>query len=251
MRSIGILGGMGPEATAAFYLRLIRRCQVDFGASNDEDFPAVVLFSLPVPDMVGANPAHNDLLRTLSQAGRAAENLGVTCLAIPCCTAHVLEAALRREFQVPLISIVEQVVATIEANGVRSVGVLGTRATVDSRLFHDPLAAIGVEVHEYADQGAVTLLIQKVMAGRAGQSERNALLAMTRQLEERGAEAVVLGCTELPLLLGDEQFGGAVIDPLTALADGVMSHLRSEPAAAVGRGTGATSRLVQGLLGPY
>ncbi|MFL6052047.1 MAG: aspartate/glutamate racemase family protein [Actinoallomurus sp.] len=222
---IGILGGMGPAATADFYAELIRRTP----ATRDQDHLRVVIWADPtVPDRVGA------VLRGTSEPYPAmlegANNLrllGATLVAIPCHTAHVFRRRLAEESGLTFLDMVQETVDVLAAQGggAGAVGLLGTRATLHSRLYQDGCAAAGIPTitPDEVAQRRVDESIRQVKQGRPAAAGTE-LAAALRRLADAGASTVVLACTELPLALkairDDER--PAVLNPTDILADAVI-----------------------------
>ena len=196
---LGVLGGMGPAATLDFLAKL----QILAGASRDQDHCPVVTFSASdTPDRTaailgrGASP-----LPAMQGALRALERAGVSHVAIPCNTAHYWFDALQVGTTIRMIHIVE---ATLEALDRRfapaaTVGLIASTGALQAGVYQR-LEAGGRRVLKPSDQAAVMTLIEMIKAGGAVQAAP-ALARQIRRLNRAGAEAIILGCTELPLCL--------------------------------------------------
>jgi aspartate racemase len=218
---LGVLGGMGPLASAQFMVRLTQLTR----AARDQDHIPAVLWSDPrVPDRTagrlrgGADPLPW-LLRGLEGLQRA----GCKAIAIPCNTAHGWYDQMQNAAQVPILHIVDAAAAELRRSGViaGTIGVIGTQATLAMRLYQDRLSAQGwdciVPDQEQMDR-LVSPAIAKVKANRLADAY-GPLAAAVRGLIQRGARLVVLGCTEIPLGI---QAGPALevplVDTIEALA---------------------------------
>lgn len=202
-RLLGVLGGMGPMATADFFRKLVEETPA---ASDEAHIPAVI-YSVPqIPDRVAAITGDGESPLPQMLAGIAAlRKLEVSCVAIPCNTAHHWHEALERAAGVPILHIVDAACAELQKRGLSSprVGLLGTEATIAARIYQDRLAAHGIEcVVNPPDerQTLVRFAIDEVKRGRLPDAGRAVDAAATRLLE-RGVEGVILGCTELPVAL--------------------------------------------------
>lgn len=203
---VGVLGGMGPAATADFYRKLIAATP----AQRDQDHLPVLIHSVPqIPDRAASflhgapSPAP-----MLAQIARQLQAGGASLIVIPCNTAHLWHDAVAQAVQVPVLHIVDPVLQALEAAlpGARpvTVGLLGTEATVQGRLY--PQRSAGAPrwrwlVPRAAEQrGQVDAGIRAV---KAGELERGAVLlqAAASALVARGAQALVYACTEIPLVL--------------------------------------------------
>ncbi len=228
---IGVLGGMGPAATARFYELLIRICQRRFGARDDRDYPEMVILNLPIPDIVNAMTDPTRVLPQLAYGARKLERCGAALIAMPCNTAHFFYPQLQHSVDIPFLDMVEITVRTVAADDRRRVGLLATAATIHRALYTAPLEHAGIAVLVPDAQARVTALILDILAG----DPREALIARfekeVRVLLSRGAEGVILGCTDLPLLLTGNlalpvEF--AVYDTLALLAEATIDAACSE-----------------------
>ena len=209
---IGILGGMGPEATAELYLRNIRLLQAE-GARYDADFPEMLIYNLPLPDMVEQQGNKKAIAALLRQAIARLRDAGADFIAIPCNTAFSY-----MESGEGILSIVAETRKEI-ARWDGKVGVLGTEATIRSRLYEGIIPDSG-------DQRKVTRIIMNILSGKKLRSDKDALLGIMGRLQEKGATGVVLGCTELPLLVSQKDAPIMMFDTLDVLARAVIGRWR-------------------------
>lgn len=214
-RTIGILGGMGPEATAELYLRIIRLFQRESGAVLDEDFPEILIISLPLPDVV---KTHADDVRIRTMLVGAAQRLvaaGAELIAIPCNTVMRHQEQLRRSVNIPILNIIDETTGEIRRQGYLRVGLLATDSTVREGLYATALPGASLIVPSEQRQEQVTQSILNIMAGKKRGSDVRRLNGIIEEFKRQGAEKVILGCTELPLLLRD---CADAIDSLAVLA---------------------------------
>ncbi len=217
---LGVLGGMGPLATADFYAKLVRLTP----ARTDQDHPRVIIDSNPkIPDRTaGLEGEGPDPTPSLTATARALERAGVDVIAIPCNSAHAYLAAIRQAVRVRVLDIMEEVAAAAAslAPRPRAVGLLATPGTLRARLYHRALAAQGIEVvAPTADEEAgVEGAIKAVKAGSLGAETRARVREAAAALIRRGADAIVLGCTELPLVMGPHDAPVPVLDGTEILA---------------------------------
>ncbi len=217
MKSLGVIGGLGPMASAYFLERLIDMTD----AKTDQDHLDVILFDRPaVPDRTayllgkGESP-----LPRMQETARTLESLGASCVAIPCVTSHALYGELAAAVAVPILHMVEETAAYLKRAGIHKAGILATDGTVRTRLFQDALARHGITwaVPDEAGQRRVMELIYGQV--KAGLPADPALFeAAAQPLREEGCGCVILGCTELSLLKRDHALGDGVLDTLEVLA---------------------------------
>ncbi|GGC34057.1 aspartate racemase [Siccirubricoccus deserti] len=200
-RILGVLGGMGPLASAQFMVRLTLLTP----AERDQDHVPAVLWSDPrIPDRSAARLAGGeDPLPALLHGLRGLEAAGAGAIAIPCNTAHGWFDEMQAATSLPILHIVDAAAAELARLGVRAgpIGVMGTTGTLAMRLYQDRLADRGYEClvpepEEMARQ--VTPAIGLVKANRVAEAY-GPLAEVAAALMARGARAVVLGCTEIPL----------------------------------------------------
>ncbi len=241
-RTVGVIGGMGPEATVDFFAKLVAATPVE----RDQDHLHVLIDNDPtVPDrsaaIEGAGPSPAPRLIAMARGLVAA---GADLLVMPCNTAHAYEADIRAAVpDVPFVSLIEATVDTVAAaaSGPRSVGLLATSGTLRSAIYHAAFArhGIAVLVPDTDDQRTVTAAIAAVKRGRVTQTERARLREVAERLALAGAEAIVTACTELPLLLGssDVVVRGVAV-PVIASTDALV--VRTLEAASAQRGDAVT-----------
>ena len=220
-KRLGVLGGMGPLASAHFMLRLTLLTR----AARDQDHIPAVLWSDPqVPDRTAARVAGGeDPLPALLRGVRGLEAAGCGAIAIPCNTAHGWYAGMQAATALPLLHIVTATGDELARLGIAGgpIGIMGTAGTLAMRLYQQGLEGRGWDClvpEEAAMVGQVTPAIELVKANRVAEAYAP-LAAVARGLMARGARAVVLGCTEIPLgIAAGPGLGFPVADSIDALA---------------------------------
>ncbi|MGQ3112267.1 MAG: aspartate/glutamate racemase family protein [Brevundimonas sp.] len=211
MKVLGVLGGMGPAATTDFLMKL----QAATPAARDADHIRVLMDLNPrVPDRM-AEPA-----AATAELGRMAERLkamGAEVLAMPCNTAHATADGIRAA-GLPFVDMISETTRVALAGGAKTVGVLATPG--GEALYRTALEAAGATVvlPEGEDRARLMGLIQGVKAGEVGAEARAAMARLAADLVARGAEAVIAGCTEVPLLLSAGDVSVAFADSAEVLA---------------------------------
>ena len=230
-RVLGVLGGMGPLASAQFMLRLTLLTP----AERDQDHVPAVLWSDPrVPDRTTAwSGTGPDALPLLIRGLRGLAAAGCGAVAIPCNTAHGWIDGMRAATELPILHIVEAAAADLRRQAVPKgrVAVMGTAATLAMRLYQDRLAAAGWPCIEPTGEEMARLVLPAIAAVKANRlADAYAPLAEAVQaLHARGAQAVVLGCTEIPLGLQagpHGKLGVSLVDTIDALARASIAWAR-------------------------
>ncbi|MEU0564245.1 amino acid racemase [Nonomuraea sp. NPDC005983] len=217
-RLVGVLGGMGPAATADFYGKLIEETP----ATGDQSHVPVVIWADPrIPDRslnllgLGEDPTPQ-----LQHGIQALKRAGCEVLAVPCNTAHAFVPRLADEAGLELVSIVEVTADALASAGVTAAGLLATSGTLHSGLYTDALRKREIEAVEPSadEQRQVSAVIAAVKAGAVTAAHRHALAEVAQALTERGAEQVVAACTEIVLALDGSRVPVPVVDPARLLA---------------------------------
>ena len=220
MRSvIGILGGMGPEATGYFFNRLIART----AAVRDQDHARVLIWSDPaIPDRTSAIlGAGESPLPALLHGVRVLERGGAGLIVMPCITAHFWAPQVRARARVPFVDLIEETVriAARSIPGLKAAGLLASTGTVQSGIFHRAFARRGVRVITPGerDQNRIMEAIFGPGGIKAGiKTGRPRAIAgrAARRLIENGAQAVIAGCTEIPLALRPADLSVPYLEPM-------------------------------------
>ena len=210
-RVLGVLGGMGPAATVAF----LARVQALTPAKGDEDHIRVLADINPqVPNRHSQPEAAG---RTLGEMAARLKDAGAEVLAMPCNTAHAHAAAIRAA-GLPFIDMVAETSRAAKAGGAGRIGVLATPG--GEALYAEALAAEGVEMVRLseADRARFMAVVFGVKAGDVGPGQRAAMRDLAAALVAAGAEGVIGGCTEVPLLLDASDVAVPLTDSAEVLA---------------------------------
>lgn len=219
-KTIGILGGMGPEATVDLFAKIVAATP----ARIDQEHLRIVIDNNPkVPDRIAAIlGGGEDPVPVLRETARNLERAGAGFVVMPCNTAHIFYDAIADAVTIPVLHIADEAVAELKRRhpDVRVAGVLGTDVTVRLRIYHSRLEQGGLRAisPDPSDQEIVLACIASVKAGDKGEDVREKLLAVAERLVAQGADVLLTACTELPLILRDGDASVPVLDPTQALA---------------------------------
>lgn len=223
-KTIGILGGMGPEATAYFFELIIKNTK----AEKDQEHIPVIIYSNPkVPPRTDAILEKGESpLPYLLEGARFLRQAGADFIVMPCVTAHYfLDEIVARE-KVLFLSLLDETLlyALRKMPGLKKAGLISSTGTLKSGLFHDTFAKEEIEVFgpEDEEQEQVTEAIfgkQGIKAGFTSGRSKEIIQGVAQSLIKRGAEAVIAGCTEVPLVLKEEDIEVPFIEPLQILAE--------------------------------
>jgi len=220
-RTIGVVGGMGPWATLDFFEKVLRATP----ARRDQEHLRLIIDNNPkIPDRGPAILGDGeDPTPALVATARNVEAAGADLIVIPCNTAHYFFQEIQAAVRVPVVHIMQEVAGAASRRFPRigRVGLLATRATVATGLYQDAFRPLGAEVvvPDQRGQEVIDRLIYAIKAQGVDDALRSAGVAVGRGLNRAGAEAMILGCTELPLVLGEDTLGLPILDSNLILAE--------------------------------
>ena len=231
MRRVGILGGMGPEATVLLMQRIIAATP----ASDDADhLPLIVDQNPQVPSRIRhlIEGAGEDPGPVLAAMARRLQGAGAEALAMPCNTAHHYAPAIRAAATIPLIDMVALSVA--HAAGLAgkggTVGILASPAVRKTGLFDRAMAEAGLTAIYAADEDAMLATIRRIKAEGATDAARAALVGASSGLLTRGARVQMVACTEFSLIADSVDAGASAFDTLDQLVGGIHAFATSDGA---------------------
>ena len=225
-KKIGIIGGVGPQATQFIYSKIIELSQIKYGAKNNDDYPQLIIESVPIPDFISDVSKIDIATRMLIESTRYLTKAGVTKICIASNTVHILQNELEKNTTVPFISMIELVAKKCSTSNFNRVGLLGSPVLIKSGLYETELKKYGIGVifptnheTEIADS-----IIRDVLAGRNSSDKKQAYVEAMNNIFDRGAQTIILGCTELPLALNYEALGDKTISSDEVLAEGIVDY---------------------------
>ena len=224
-KTIGILGGMSPESTIEYYRHITRSYTEKFG---DYGYPEIVIFSVSFQPYVDLPAAGRwDLVADgLAQAARKLAAAGADFVVIATNTMHKVVDEIQAQIDIPILSLLDVVGDAITAQGLETVGLLGTRFTMESTFYQDALAKRGITVvvPDAADRETVNRVIyDELVAGEIRAESRAEYLAIIERLAARGAQGTILGCTEIPLLVKPSDTPLPLFDTTVLHADAALA----------------------------
>jgi aspartate racemase len=226
-RVVGVLGGLGPGATVNFFGKLIAKTD----ARRDPDHLRILIDNNPkIPDrnkaIAGTGPSP---VPELVRSARALQRAGADFIVIPCVTVHVFHEALQARTRVKVLNIVDEIVAAMRRRrpAIRRLGLIATNSTVRAGLFQEAFARTRIELLIPPDEVLTDQVMKAIYAIKAtgpGDEPRRLVREVCEALVARGAEAILAGCTEIPLVLSDGDLAVPVADALTILAESTIRY---------------------------
>ncbi len=220
---IGILGGLGPEATVLVFQKILMHTP----ASRDQEHLRILIDNNPkiperLPAILGSGP---DPVPMMVSSGQALTRAGAEFIIIPCVSAHYFLPELRRKITLPILSMLDEAAIEIKAAqpAVRTVGLLAAEGAMKVGLFQKRFSAAGIQtmIPEDDDRAEVQNQIFKVKDTRA-RHDREEISRKFGEIGERmvarGAEVILIGCTEISVVVNPDSFTVRGFDALTILA---------------------------------
>lgn len=225
-KTIGILGGMSPESTQEYYKYITRTYTSRYG---DHGYPEIIIYSVSFQSYIDwPKDGRWDLVaQGLAQAAQRLQAAGADFIIIATNTMHIVIDQVRALVGIPVLSLLDAVADAILTRGMSTVGLLGTRFTMENPFYQDALAPRGISllVPDEEDRKLVnTIIYDELVAGQIRDESRGEFVAIIRRLAARGAEGVILGCTEIPLLVNEADAGLPLFDTTAIHAEAALKY---------------------------
>lgn len=205
-KTIGIIGGMSHESTVTYYEHIHRTYHARFGTI---DYPPVIIYSVPFSECVRwtRTSQWDEAAEALADAAQRLHAAGAEVAVIATNTMHIVFDAVQARSPIPLLNLIDVTAEAIKERGLTTIGLLGTATTMEHPFYRERLAKHGLTtlVPEVDERILMERVIyDELTAGDIRAESRKAFLKIIDNLRTRGAEGVILGCTEIPLLVQPE-----------------------------------------------
>ena len=233
MQTIGVIGGIGPQATLDFEARIYRAARARGPGEATSGFPKMVVWMLNHPPLV-VDPAGQPLLPLAAHPGLldAARALGAVAdfLTITSNGAHVFREAVEQASGRPVVSLIDSTIAEIQRRGWKTVGVLGLGEPV---VYLEPLARLGIATKTIDAElrNRLDPTIFRLMSGETGYELGAVAREAVASLRSQGVDGVILGCTEIPLLLAEDSVAPDLVNPMDYFINVVLDRAIGERVA--------------------
>jgi aspartate racemase len=231
MRKIGIVGGLGPESSIEYYRIIIELYRKK---KRDEGSPELIIYSLNIKDMIDlVEYGKWDLLVTvIVSAVQSLAKAGADMALIAANTPHAVYDRIRAKSTIPMLSIVEETFRVVEHQGLEKVGLLGTKTTMTHDFYSKVFSRGGINIitpGKRSQEYIHNKLMTELQFGRAVKDTKNRLLSIIEKMvEQNGIQGVILGCTDLPLILKKDEFGIPFFNTTKIHAEAALSFSLSE-----------------------
>ena len=230
LKIVGVLGGMGPEATLNFYAKLIEKAK----AERDQDHVPTIINSFPqVPDrnaaIAGKGPSPRTILAAMA---KSVERGGAGFLVMACNAGHAYADAIRETVKIPFVSIVDEVCDEVLRRdpGIKKVGILAATGTLDSKIYDKAFSRRNLEMVtlDFKDRATFQELLYKIKAGDHGDDVKAGMKALAELIVQQGAEVIITACSEIPLVLSAEDISKPSFDSIEILAERCVLYARDQ-----------------------
>jgi aspartate racemase len=229
MKTIGIIGGLGPEATVDYYNLLIDSFK---DGSGDLNYPEIIIYSVNMSVFIGLmkEKRYDEAVAKMVKIAEALQRAGADFCAITANTPHMLFDRIAHGSPLPLISIVEATCNECIAKGLRKTGLLGTGFTMNATFYPDVFSKHGIEVVMPDSKDRETInhkLFSEIELGIFRDDTRQLLIGIIEKMvNEQNIDSVILGCTELPLILKEQSYAGVPMLNTTKIhVDAIVKYL--------------------------
>ena len=220
---IGILGGMGPEATADLFRMIIRATP----AEKDQDHIRVIIDSNPkIPDRTAAITDEGPSpLPEMMKTAKNLERAGADLIIIPCNTAHYYYEKLKKSVRIPVLNMVELTAQTVRKRfpNVKKIGFIGTTGTIMAGIYNRTLERKVIYPSQKLQDRVMEAIYDNIKAGRVLKGKKIIADVATHLIHE-GAEIIICGCTEVSMVLKSGDVPVPVVDPLQILAEAAVAE---------------------------
>ncbi len=228
MKTAGIIGGMGPETTAKFYMDVIFKSY----QKNKKQRPPILVWNVPLKykieeELIKKAKGGEKYLPYLKEAAKNLESGGADFIVIPCNTVHAFIEEIRKEVSIPVLSILEETERFLRKKKFRKAGLLATTLSLRQKLYDKPLEAAGIELvrPDEADQRRLGELISRLVTTKYAEKEKTKLLKIIWNLGKKDVDTIILACTDLQLVIKPREMPIPVYDTMDLLVDATVREL--------------------------
>jgi aspartate racemase len=218
-RTVGVIGGLGPAATLDFFDRILKRTK----AVRDQDHLRLIIDNnTKVPDRNAASRGEGPSPGSvIAASARGLQDAGAEFVVMACNAAHAYEEEIRAALAVPFISMIEETIRAVADMGAKRAGVLAADPCLRADLYQSGLRRAGVEPLLLAEESQRTFmeLIYRIKSGDTGDAVRRSMATLAKKLEARGADVILAGCTEVPIVLAADDIDGELVTSTEVLVE--------------------------------
>jgi aspartate racemase len=200
-KRIGVLGGIGPEATGEFYNKLIHRLQEKGLIKTNKDFPQIIVNSIPAPELIYEKISDEEL-KPYIDGLKELDKFGVDFIVMVCNTLHLYYDKLQKEINTPILDLRKELRELLKIKGIKSTLIIGTPNTIKQGLYR--FKDIKYFEPDEEEMKQLTDSIFNFNKGIEKQIQIQKVMKICEKYLVKGAETIILGCTEFAVMLGEE-----------------------------------------------
>jgi aspartate racemase len=230
MKRIGIIGGLGPESTIEYYKKIINAFK---SGNGDLNYPEIIIYSVNMSQFVGLmrQKKYEEVIALLLKKINALKNAGADFIAVSANTPHLLFDQLQELSEIPLLSIVKATSGEAVRRKLKRPGLFGTGFTMNSSFYQDTLMTKGIEVimPDKIDKELIdNKLFTEIELGIIRDDTRKLFIQIIEKMvTEQHIDSLILGCTELPLILNEDSYAGIpMLDTTNIHVDSIVKYCR-------------------------
>lgn len=228
MKTVGIIGGLGPETTSEFYLEIIFSCY----QKNKINRPPILIWNVPLEykieeDLITKAIGGERYLPYLIDAAKRLESGGADFLVMPCNSLHIYIEEIRKAVKIPVLSILEETANFLESKMVKKVGIIATLSTIKNKLYEQFFLKKNINqiTPDNLQQVEIGELINNLVLKRHDEVDKNKLIKIIKGLStDKGLSTIILACTDLQLLAPKIE-GVQIFDSMKILADATVNNI--------------------------
>ena len=231
---VGVLGGMGPDATVDFMSKVIARTntinKANGKAGADQDHIRMLIDHNPrIPNRHAAiKGVGEDVGAYLADMATRLENAGADFLVMVCNTAHAFQTDIQQASKIPFVSIIDEVIAELKNTQPQNtkVGLMAAQGCLDAELYQHALNEAGFQLVVWSDAELAEFMdvVYQIKGGNTDKQIKQAMLSLANTLIDKGAEVILAGCTEIPLVLHEDSLSVPMLSSTDILVNRVIDY---------------------------
>jgi len=228
MKTLGIIGGLGPETTSKVYLSVISLIK----ESGNDRYPPIIIYNLPFPFIIeneaiieGKNS--EKMIPYLIDGAKILEKAGASLGILPCNTLHKYITEIRESVGIPFLSILEETVIFLNLKKIKNIGILATETTIQSKIYEDIFKKNEIDIlyPSQKEQLTINKIIVELLNGTKRESHSKQIEEICDSFKGKGVEYILLACTDLQLVMGKVNCSLNIIDTTDILIQASVREL--------------------------
>ncbi len=227
MKTVGVIGGLGPETTSEFYLEIVFGCY----QKNKENRPPILIWNVPLKyeieeDLLKKATGEERYLPYLIDAAKRLEKSGIDFLVMPCNSLHIFIEEIRNSVNIPALSIVEETIKFLKEKNISDIGILSTEITLKKKIYESYFLKNNIRqvLPNNHQQKKIGEIIYNLVMNKHSDKDREELIEIVNTFKEKGLKNILLACTDLQLLI-PQHLGIKIYDTMKIFADATVREI--------------------------